>query len=143
LTGGRLNESVCIRREITSCGLNVSCGCMRRRPRINVTCHCGIALKRLHKSNPGKPFRRRAIISARQDCDVLQFHSKACRKAAQLAKLSYGRTNGVGCHSLHHTFITDVMEARKQCGMVMSYSGHKSLESFKISTRPNAGMYSY
>ena len=37
------------------------------------------------------------------------------------------------CHSLRHTFITDMMEASgNNVALVMSYSGHKSLESFKI-----------
>jgi integrase len=59
--------------------------------------------------------------------------ARACRKAARLANLNYGRTNGFTCHSLRHTFITDMMEASgNNVALVMSYSGHKSLESFKI-----------
>src|SRR3982751_2017578 len=37
--------------------------------------------------------------------------ARACRKAARLANLNYGRSNGFTCHSLRHTFITDMMEA--------------------------------
>ena len=59
--------------------------------------------------------------------------ARACRKAAKLANLNYGRTNGFTCHSLRHTFVTDMMEASgNNVALVMSYSGHKSLESFKI-----------
>jgi integrase len=59
--------------------------------------------------------------------------ARACRKAAKVANLNYGRTNGFTCHSLRHTFITDMMEASgNNVALVMSYSGHKSLESFSI-----------
>lgn len=59
--------------------------------------------------------------------------ARACRNAAKLAKLNYGRTNGFTCHSLRHTFVTDMMEASgNNVALVMSYSGHKSLESFQI-----------
>ena len=34
--------------------------------------------------------------------------ARACRKAAKLAKLNYGQKNGFTCHSLRHTFITDL-----------------------------------
>jgi len=37
--------------------------------------------------------------------------ARACRKAAKVSNLNYGRTNGFTCHSLRHTFITDMMEA--------------------------------
>lgn len=37
--------------------------------------------------------------------------ARACRKAGKLANLNYGRTNGFTCHSLRHTFVTDMMEA--------------------------------
>jgi integrase len=37
--------------------------------------------------------------------------ARACRKAAKLANLEYGRTNAFTCHSLRHTFVTDMMEA--------------------------------
>ena len=46
--------------------------------------------------------------------------------------LNYGRTNGFTCHSLRHTSITDMMEATGNLAVFMSYSGHKSLELFKI-----------
>ena len=59
--------------------------------------------------------------------------ARACRKAGKVANLNYGRTNGFTCHSLRHTFVTDMMEASgNNVALVMSYSGHKSLESFKI-----------
>jgi integrase len=59
--------------------------------------------------------------------------ARACRKAAKAAGLNYGRKNGFTCHSLRHTFITDMMEASgNNVALVMSYSGHKSLESFQI-----------
>jgi integrase len=59
--------------------------------------------------------------------------ARACRKAARLANLNYGRTHGFTCHSLRHTFITDMMEASgNNVALVMSYIGHKSLETFKI-----------
>ena len=59
--------------------------------------------------------------------------ARACRKAGKAAGLNYGRTKGFTCHSLRHTFITDMMEASgNNVALVMSYSGHKSLESFQI-----------
>lgn len=59
--------------------------------------------------------------------------ARACRKAGKVAGLNYGRTNGFTCHSLRHTFVTDMMEASgNNVALVMSYSGHKSLESFQI-----------
>ncbi|MEK6282509.1 MAG: tyrosine-type recombinase/integrase [Acidobacteriota bacterium] len=59
--------------------------------------------------------------------------ARACRKAGKVAGLNYGRTNGFTCHSLRHTFISDMMEASgNNVALVMSYSGHKSLESFNI-----------
>src|SRR5215204_2171438 len=71
--------------------------------------------------------------------------ARACRKAARLANLNYGRTNGFTCHSLRHTFITDMMAASgNNVALVMSYSGHKSLESFKIYLHaPNTRLHSY
>lgn len=63
--------------------------------------------------------------------------ARACRKAAKLAKLNYGQANGFTCHSLRHTFVTDTMEATgNDVALVMSYSGHKSIESFKIYLHP-------
>ena len=63
--------------------------------------------------------------------------ARACRKAAKLAKLSYGQANGFTCHSFRHTFVTDMMEAtNNDVALVMSYSGHKSMESFKIYLHP-------
>lgn len=63
--------------------------------------------------------------------------ARACRNAGKLASLNYGRTNGFTCHSLRHTFVTDMMEASgNNVALVMSYSGHKSLESFKIYLHP-------
>jgi len=63
--------------------------------------------------------------------------ARACRKAAKLAKLNYGQANGFTCHSLRHTFVTDMMEATgNDVALVMSYSGHKSIESFKIYLHP-------
>src|SRR5713101_5549990 len=63
--------------------------------------------------------------------------ARACRKAAKLARLNYGQANGFTCHSLRHTFVTDLMEATgNDVALVMSYSGHKSMESFKIYLHP-------
>jgi integrase len=63
--------------------------------------------------------------------------ARACRNAAKLAKLNYGQANGFTCHSLRHTFVTDMMEATgNDVALVMSYSGHKSIESFKIYLHP-------
>jgi integrase len=63
--------------------------------------------------------------------------ARACRKAGRVANLNYGRKNGFTCHSLRHTFITDMMEATSNdIDLVMSWSGHKSLESFKIYLHP-------
>jgi integrase len=63
--------------------------------------------------------------------------ARACRKAAKLAKLNYGQANGFTCHSLRHTFITDLMEKTgNDAGTVMKYSGHKTLESFSIYLHP-------
>lgn len=63
--------------------------------------------------------------------------ARACRKAAKVAKLSYGQANGFTCHSFRHTFVTRMMEATgNDVALVMSYSGHKSLESFKIYLHP-------
>lgn len=63
--------------------------------------------------------------------------ARACRNAANAVKLNYGREEGFTCHSLRHTFITNMMEAtNKDVALVMSWSGHKSLESFKIYLHP-------
>ena len=63
--------------------------------------------------------------------------ARACRNAGKLANLNYGRTNGFTCHSLRHTFVTKMMEATgNDVALVMSYSGHKSLESFRIYLHP-------
>jgi integrase len=57
--------------------------------------------------------------------------ARACRKAARLAILNYGRTHGFTCHSLRHTFITVMLEGSGNIvALFVSYSGHKSLESF-------------
>jgi integrase len=37
--------------------------------------------------------------------------ARACRNATKLAKLNYDQANRVPCHSLRHTFVTDMMEA--------------------------------
>ena len=63
--------------------------------------------------------------------------SEACRMAGKAAKLSYGRANGFTLHSLRHTFITDMMKATdRDIKLVMSWSGHKSLEAFQIYLHP-------
>jgi site-specific recombinase XerD len=62
---------------------------------------------------------------------------RACLKAAKAVKLDYGREDGFTCHSLRHTFVTRMMEATgNDVALVMSWSGHKSLESFKIYLHP-------
>lgn len=63
--------------------------------------------------------------------------ARACRKAAKLANISYGQANGFTCHSFRHTFVTRMMEATgNDVALVMSYSGHRSMESFKIYLHP-------
>jgi integrase len=63
--------------------------------------------------------------------------SHACLQAGEAAKLDYGRANGFTCHSLRHTFITDMMKATdRDIKLVMSWSGRRSLESFKIYLHP-------
>ena len=63
--------------------------------------------------------------------------SRACLKAGRAANLDYGRENGFTLHSLRHTFITEMMEAtNNDIALVMSWSGHKSLESFRIYLHP-------
>lgn len=63
--------------------------------------------------------------------------ARACRKAAKLAKINYGQAHGFTCHSLRHTFVTKMMEAKgNDVALVMSYSGHRSIESFKIYLHP-------
>lgn len=63
--------------------------------------------------------------------------ARACRKAAKLAKLNYGQANGFTCHSFRHTFVTRLMEATgNDVALVMSYSGHRSMESFKVYLHP-------
>lgn len=63
--------------------------------------------------------------------------SRACLKVGRAANLDYGRENGFTLHSLRHTFITDMMEAtNNDIALVMSWSGHKSLESFRIYLHP-------
>ena len=63
--------------------------------------------------------------------------ARACRKAAKLAKINYGQANGFTCHSFRHTFVTKMMEATgNDVALVMSYSGHRSMESFKIYLHP-------
>ena len=53
--------------------------------------------------------------------------------AAARANLEYGQAHGFTLHSLRHTFITDMMDAtNKDVKLVMSWSGHKSLESFQV-----------
>ncbi|HXI22936.1 MAG TPA: tyrosine-type recombinase/integrase, partial [Pyrinomonadaceae bacterium] len=54
-------------------------------------------------------------------------------EAALKAGLEYGQAYGFTLHSLRHTFITDMMDAtNKDVKLVMSWSGHKSLESFQV-----------
>ncbi len=78
-------------------------------------------------------FARAAKIS--KSFDTLISH--ACLEAGKAAKLDYGRANGFTCHSLRHTFITDMMKATdRDIKLVMSWSGHRSLESFKIYLHP-------
>jgi len=63
--------------------------------------------------------------------------ARACRKAAKPAKINYGQANGFTCHSFRHTFVTDMMEATgNDVALVMSYSGHRSLESFRTYLHP-------
>jgi integrase len=63
--------------------------------------------------------------------------ARACRKAAKLAELNYGQANGFTCHSFRHTFVTKMMEATgNDVALVMSYSGHRSMESFKVYLHP-------
>jgi integrase len=58
---------------------------------------------------------------------------KVVRRAASRAGLAYGLANGFTLHSLRHTFITDLMEkTNRDVGLVMQYSGHRSLQSFSI-----------
>lgn len=63
---------------------------------------------------------------------------RACLNAGRAIKeLNYGREGGFTCHSLRHTFVTRMMEATgNDVALVMSWSGHKSLESFKIYLHP-------
>jgi integrase len=64
--------------------------------------------------------------------------ARACRKAAKLAKINYGRVNGFTYHSFRHTFVTDLMEATgNDVALVMSYSDHRSLESFRAYLHPS------
>jgi integrase len=64
---------------------------------------------------------------------VRRYKNVRLRKKGFTSNLNYGRTNGFTYHSLRHTFNTDMMEASgNNVALVMSYSGHKSLESFKI-----------
>ena|ERR1700686_2630948 len=59
-------------------------------------------------------------------------------EAANEAELEYGQAHGFTIHSLRHTFITHMMEAtNKDVKLVMEWSGHKSLESFKIYLHPS------
>jgi integrase len=54
-------------------------------------------------------------------------------EAASKAGLECGQAHGFTLHSLRHTFITDMMDAtNKDVRLVMSWSGHKSLESFQV-----------
>jgi integrase len=63
--------------------------------------------------------------------------ARACRKAAKLARINYGQANGFTCHSFRHTFVTDMMKVTgNDVALVMSYSGHRSMESFKIYLHP-------
>jgi integrase len=60
--------------------------------------------------------------------------SRACRKAADQAKISYGRFDGDGftLHSLRHTYITHLLAHGVDAPTVMEYSGHKSYQSFSV-----------
>ena len=93
----------------------------------------GLRYRDCAKPNPVRHRGRRALFPRAKTATFDNAIARACRKAARLANLNYGRTNGFTCHSLRHTFITDMMEASgNNVALVMSYSGHKSLESFKI-----------
>jgi integrase len=60
-----------------------------------------------------------------------------CHGAGRAAKLDYGIENGFSLHSLRHTFITSMMQAtNNDAGTVMSWSGHKTLQSFSIYLQP-------
>lgn len=60
--------------------------------------------------------------------------SRACRQAANQAKLAYGRFDGKGftLHSLRHTYITHLLANGVDAPTVMEYSGHKSFQSFSV-----------
>lgn len=124
---------------INSCGLKARSGSTQQRPKTNVTFQSGIALAR--------DVVQRRINEGLTDGELLFPRAKtvtfdhavarACRNAGKLANLNYGRTNGFTCHSLRHTFVTRMMEATgNDVALVMSYSGHKSLDSFKIYLHP-------
>ena len=113
-TGGRLNEIVCIRLDQL----------MRTKRKLGLYATKTENQRDLPLWDCIKEIAQRRIQEGLTDGELLFPRAKtatfdnsiarACRKAAQLAKLS--RTNGFSCHSLRHTFITDMMEARKQCG---------------------------
>ena len=56
----------------------------------------------------------------------------------KLAKLNYGQAAGFTCHSFRHTFVARLRETTgNDVGSVMSLSGHRSIESFKIYLHPD------
>ena len=62
--------------------------------------------------------------------------ARVCRKAGKVAKLNYGQAHGFTCHGFRHTAITHWMEVTaNDAGTVMTWSGHKTLESFSVYLR--------
>jgi len=109
-TGGRLNEIVCIRLDQL----------MRTKRKLGLYATKTENQRDLPLWDCIKEIAQSQIKEGLTDGELLFPRAKtatfdnsiarACQKAAQLAKLSYGRTNGFSCHSLRHTFITDMMD---------------------------------
>ncbi|MCU1267203.1 MAG: integrase family protein [Acidobacteria bacterium] len=130
MTGGRLNEVLRMKLDQFSWSkgivrLNAS-KTENQRDLPLWDCIYDVVQRRIHEGLTSNYVFPRARVATFDNAIA-----RACRKAARLAKLNYGQANGFTCHSLRHTFITDLMEkTNNDAGTVMKYSGHKTLESF-------------
>ncbi|HBB97318.1 MAG TPA: hypothetical protein DC054_18220 [Blastocatellia bacterium] len=133
LTGGRLNEILRLRLNQFLWTTN----------RLRLEASKTENERHLPLWEPIKLIAQRRIREQLTDDEFLFAHAKreafdkqigeTVLEAGTKAGLLYGQEHGFTIHSLRHTFITDMMEAtNKDVRLVMSWSGHKSLESFQI-----------
>ena len=149
LTGGRLNEVLRMKLDQINWGAG-SIKLFGGRPRIERDVPLSEGVERIIRmriregltrtdslSSDSAPHGANFIFPRAKTATFDNAIARACRKAAEIAKLNYGQANGFTCHSLRHTFITDLMEKTgNDAGTVMKYSGHKTLESFSTYLHP-------